>query len=245
MQRTHIYLLGSGIRGALQFTQETIQALRASRVVYVLHDDTMVLDAVRELCPQVEDLATLYSPGDVRSNVYRTISEKLVAEAISGGPSIAFLVHGHPLFLVSATEYTLELARSKGLRVEMLPAVSSFDTLLCDLEIDYGYGLQLFDSSTLLAVDWQPNPQVPMLIFQLATTLCDKVVDTEPPPQVLRPLVEKLLRTYPPDHLCTVVHSSAFLLERSTKIEVALGNLAECDDIELWKRPTLYVPPAS
>lgn len=242
--KTHIYLLGSGIRGALQLTQETIQALRSSRVAFVLHDDLMVLDAVREHCPDVRDLADEYSRGGVRADVYRRISEILVAEA-GRGPGVAFLVHGHPLFLVSATELTLSLARSNGYRVEMLAAVSSFDTLLCDLEVDYGYALQMFDATTLLQHKWTPNPAIPLLIFQVATTLNANIVNDEPGADVLRPLIDRLRMVYPPDHVCTVVHSAAHLLESSTKQKIPLGKLCDDPGIELWKRPTLYVPPIS
>src|SRR5262245_28553457 len=113
-----LYLLGSGIRGTLQMSRETIQALSSCRVVYILHDDLMVHEYVRSLGPEVIDLASLYNGALQRSTVYRQISEQLVADA-KRAPGVAFLVHGHPLFLVSATEYTLELARASGVTVEM------------------------------------------------------------------------------------------------------------------------------
>lgn len=242
MSTTDLYLLGAGIRGTLQLSRETIQALASCRRVYVLHDDLMVHGFVRDLGPEVVDLASLYDQFRVRADVYRRISEILVEDARQA-PGVAFLVHGHPLFLVSATEYTLELARDAGVTVEMLAAVSSFDTLLCDLEVDYGYGLQMFDSSTLLEHGWRPNPHVPMLVFQLATTNQPDVVHGDPDPAVLQPLVDRLLAVYPPDHACVVVHSGAHLLERSHKRAVPLADLAHADSLELWKRPTLYVPP--
>jgi uncharacterized protein YabN with tetrapyrrole methylase and pyrophosphatase domain len=241
MKPVDIYLLGSGIYGSLQFSLETIQALRASRAAFVLHDDLMVHEQIRQWCADVRDLADLYKGETVRAQVYRRISELLVEEATKE-PSVAFVVHGHPLFLVSATEYTMELASAQNLRVRMLPAISSFDTLLCDLGIDYGYGLQLFDATTMIRSGWQPNPHIPMLIFQLATILDDKIV-FEPDKTALRTLSEYLSPIYPQDHLCTVVHSGTHILEPSSKVVVKLGKLARSTKIELWKRPTLYVPP--
>jgi uncharacterized protein YabN with tetrapyrrole methylase and pyrophosphatase domain len=241
MAPVDLYLLGSGIRGALQLTRETLQALATCRAVYVLHDDLMVHDAIREVCADVRDLADLYSGHTLRADVYRAISELLVAEAARQGP-VGFVVHGHPLFLVSATEYTIELGRARGLNVRMLPAVSSFDTLLCDLEIDYGYGLQMYDATTLIQNQWKPNASVPTLIFQLATTMNAEVTRDEPSASVLRPLIDHLLKSYPPDHMCILVHSAAHLLEPTAKLAVKLEDLAARDDIELWRRPTLYVP---
>ena len=123
--------------------------------MFVLHDDLMVHDYVRTLCPDTRDLAEFYRSRSIRADVYRAIFDMLVDEA-SRAPGVAFLLHGHPLFLVSATEYTLGLARQRGLRVEMLPAVSSFDTLLCDLGIDFGYALQVF---TIIRERLVPNPK--------------------------------------------------------------------------------------
>jgi uncharacterized protein YabN with tetrapyrrole methylase and pyrophosphatase domain len=244
MTDVDLYLLGSGIRSTLQFTRETIQAIQACRVVFVLHDDTAVHDFVRTLCGDVRDLIDLYSEHEVRADVYRAISDLLVAEA-QRGSGVAFLVHGHPLFLVSATEYTLEQARTRNLKVRMLPGVSSFDTILCDLEVDYGYGLQIFDPTTMMSCGWKPNPAVPMLIFQLATTLNGKVVRDLPAVSVLEPLRQYLCETYPEDHLCTVIYSAAHLLERPARSPIRLGDLAQNEDIELWRRPTLYVPAVS
>ena len=240
MRKTSIYLLGSGIKGALHFTVETVQALRACRRVLVLHADPGVIESVREHCSNVEDLAPLYDGQTIRGDVYHQISHRLVEAALDSAP-VAFLVQGHPLFLVSATEYTLDLAERHNLRVSVLPGVSSFDTLLCDLRIDYGYGVQIFDTTTLLKAGWKPNSQVPLLLFQLASTLNRAVISGDPEREALRPLIELLTPLYGADHSVQVVWSSAHVLESSSITEVTLGDLATAE-LELWRRPTLYVP---
>lgn len=240
MRTTSIYLLGAGIKGSLHFTVETVQALRACKRVFVLHSDQGVLDSVREHCADVEDLAPLYAGHTVRDEVYHQISHRLVDAALDSGP-VAFLVHGHPLFLVSATEYTLDLAEEHDLRVSVLPAVSSFDTLLCDLRVDYGYGVQIFDTTTLLKAGWAPNPQVPLLLFQLASTLNRAVITGDPDQAALAPLVDLLTPLYGAKHRVQVVWSSAHALEASSITELDLSELATAD-LELWRRPTLYVP---
>lgn len=240
MRKTSIYLLGSGIKGALHFTVETVQALRACRRVFVLHADQGVIESVREHCADVEDLASMYTGHTVRDDVYHQISHRLVDAALDSAP-VAFLVHGHPLFLVSATEYTLDLAERHDLRVSVLSAVSSFDTLLCDLRIDYGYGVQIFDTTTLLKAGWAPNPQVPLLLFQLASTLNRAVISGDPDREGLRPLVDLLVPLYGADHRVQVVWSSAHVMEASSITEISLRELTTAD-LELWRRPTLYVP---
>lgn len=237
---TDIYLLGSGIRGTLHLTTETLQAVEACRCLFVLHPDQMVLDDLRRRCPDVRDLSAVYDRYDVRRDVYVEMSRLVVAEAQRGGP-VGFMVHGHPLFLVSAAEYTLTLATSRGMTTEILAGVSSFDTLLCDLGIDYGYGVQIFDSTTLLDNDWTPNPKVPLLVFQLATTRNPNVVTGRPTGACLQPLVDHLIGTYGGDHMVKVVHSAAFLIEKTEIIELPLSAVS-VDSLDLERRPTLYVP---
>jgi uncharacterized protein YabN with tetrapyrrole methylase and pyrophosphatase domain len=236
-----IYLIGSGIRGTLHFTNEALQALRVCRSAYVLHPDTMVLDYVRRYCDEVHDLTTFYDGREIRQDVYSAIADRLIEEAAQSGP-VAFLVHGHPLFLVSATEYTLDQAASKGLKATVLAAVSSFDTLLCDLGIDYGYGVQIFDSTTMIENSWAPNPKVHLLVFQLATTCNRRIVKNSPAGPLLRPLVDFLAPVYGPSHPVRIVHSGAALLEETEIIDLCLSELT-ADDIDLERRPTLYVPP--
>lgn len=236
---TDIYLLGSGIRGSLQFTEETRQALSVCTTAFILHPDLMVHEHVKAMGPAVIDLADLYDGKEVRQDVYTEISERLVDAARTNGP-VAFVVHGHPLFLVSASEYTLDLAAKNNLTATALPAVSSFDTLMCDLGIDYGYGIQIFDSTTMLREGWLPNPRVPTLIFQLPTTNNANVVLARPTSEVLAPLVAALESVYGGDHPVQLVHSGAHLLEGTRIDHTALGKLA-IDEFDLHDRPTLYL----
>lgn len=239
--KVHLYLLGAGICGTLQLTRETEQALSSCSTIFVLHDDTDVLAHARRYCADVRDVAEFYSDGAVRADVYRRIADTVIDHA-GLDRSVGLLLHGHPLFLVSAAEYALEQARRAGFRAKVLPAVSSFDTLLCDLEVDFGYGLQVFDASTFLLQEWRPNPRIPMLLFQLATVLEDRVVSAPPPPQTLAPLATRLRHSYPADHRCVMVRSAAHLLERPQRVTVRLDALDRAQGIPLWERPTLYVP---
>jgi uncharacterized protein YabN with tetrapyrrole methylase and pyrophosphatase domain len=238
---TDLYLLGSGIKGALQLTVETIQALTVSNEAHVLHDDPHVIEEIKRHCAKVFDLACFYSFDQSRPDIYRAISKHLIERAREK-PPISFVVHGHPLFLVSASEYTVQLGREQGVAVTVMSAVSSFDTLLTDIGVDFGYGLQLFDCSTLLANNWSMNNHVPALIFQLATLLNDRVVTEEPGVRILHPLVNYLKGYFPECHRCLVVHSSVSVLHRTEIVETTIGELHRDERIDLWKRPTLYIP---
>jgi uncharacterized protein YabN with tetrapyrrole methylase and pyrophosphatase domain len=242
MRTTSIYLLGSGIRGTLHFTTETVQAIKACRVVHVLHADPDVLRFVQDLGVEARDLASQYQGETVRDDVYRKVAQVLVDSVSAAGGPVALLVHGNPFFLVSAAEYTLELAEARGLRVSVVPALSSFDTLLCDLKIDYGYAVQMYDTTTLLNSGWVPNPHVPLLLFQLSSTLDQSVIIGDPCPGGLLELQNLLSPLYGIDHEVDVVHSAAHAMEGSSVTRISLSKLAS-SPLDLWRRPTLHVPP--
>lgn len=239
---TDIFLLGVGIRGTLQFTSETLQALQACDVAFVLHDDPDILRFVRAIGCEVVDAADYYPDAGRRKDVYRTMSDAIIERACAG-ERVGFLVHGHPLFLVSATEYTLETARDRGLSITVLPAVSSFDALLCELQLDFGYALQMFDATTLLQEKFALNPRIPLLLFQVATVLNAEVTRGDIPSVSLTPLVSALLKHYPPDHPCELIHIGTGLIERTLRDRLPLSALSTGNKVPLWQRPTLFVPP--
>jgi hypothetical protein len=240
----NIYLLGAGMQMP-QLTRETLQILERCQRVFVLHDDHMVLDFLRQRCARVEDLLELYEgPARPRRQVYEQIADLLI-DAGRREPPVAFVVHGNPMFLVSACEYILERADGAGLSAVAVPAVSSFDTILCDLGLDLGYGVQIFDVTTMVREEWLPNPRVPSLLFQLTTFMDDNVVKDTPSPVRLSRLVDWLAQVYPAHHRCVVVHSGAHLLERSTLREISLSAICLPESAELLQladRPTLYIP---
>lgn len=242
MAKTNLYVLGSGIYSGLHLSTETVQALRACQTVFLLHDDQMVFDVIKEFCPDVRDLLDLYQDTDKeRRQIYIEVANRVVTECKTG-KTVALMVHGNPMFLVSACEYTIEFAREHGLIAKTLPAISSFDTILCDLEIDLGYGVQIFDPESMIANNWIPNPKVPLLLFQLAQFRNPFIIKVPPKSLSLTPLSEWLRQFYPPDHQCTLVHSGTHILESGTKLNVSLKDMCHREDLELENRPTLYVP---
>lgn len=236
-----IYLIGSGIRPELHISPESVQALRVAKSLYILHGDPSVVEWVRQFCKDTRDLSSLYRGETQRSTVYKSIASEVLRQALSD-PPVALLVHGHPLFLVSAVEMIISAARRNGLITLTLPGISSLDTILCDLSLDLGYGVQLFDATSLIQNNWSINPQVPLLVFQLANVCCPKVQRTPPRPRSLLPLVRFLKQWYPPKHTCYVVYSGMTVIERSIVKQVILERLLTDENLYLNQRPTLYVP---
>ncbi|WP_367319774.1 SAM-dependent methyltransferase [Streptomyces sp. HUAS ZL42] len=237
---TSLYLLGSGIQSPLHLTVETQQALRICRKVFVLHADPAVMRSIEALGPEVIDVADMYEGLTMRQAAYKAIADRVVSEA-AAAPPVAFLVHGHPLFLVSASEYMLDLAQRQSVRTSVLPGISSFDTLMCDLGVDFGYGLQMFDTTTLLMHGWIPNPEVPMLLFQLATTMELRITKENRTGTALEPIVDLLAPLYGENHETYLISSASSILETADVTRIPLAAL-QSESIDLTGRPTLYVP---
>jgi len=237
---TSLYLLGSGITSPIHMTVETRQALQICKKVFVLHADATVIRHIEALGPEVVDVADMYDGLTTRRDAYNAIADRVIREAALT-PPVAFLVHGHPLFLVSASEYMVSLAEQESIETRILPGISSFDTLMCDLRIDFGYGLQMFDTTTMLMSGWVPNPAVPMLLFQLATTLEPRITRGERTGEALAPIVDLLAPLYGDEHEVTLIQSASGLLDVSQLLRIPLAAL-RTDEIDLTRRPTLYVP---
>jgi uncharacterized protein YabN with tetrapyrrole methylase and pyrophosphatase domain len=222
---------------------EACQILRACKHAYCLIDDLQTLDYLRTLCPNVVDLIYLYEPATSRPATYDKIAQVLVDAAMTDGPA-ALVTHGHPLFLVSASERILERAAHAGIDVQIIAGVSSFDTLISDLRIDLGYGFQAFDATTLILEDCPINTKLPCIIFQAANTMhLDPQFEAPTPAAVLAPLIEKLRKHYAGDHEISFVHSATRLLEQSEILSMKLSDDPSLETVELWKRPTIYINP--
>lgn len=217
--------------------------LRVCKRAYCLLDDSRVIDHVASIGPETIDLLSLYDPVLTRPEIYDRIAEVLVSSASGSTKPVALVTHGHPLFLVSASERILERAKTCGITTQVISGVSSFDTLLTDLQIDLGYGFQAFDATTLVIEDHPINPHLPTLIFQAANTLCITPQFGAPQPELLRPLFRKLRKHYQENQIITFVHSRTHLLQNSEICSIALSDEANLASVKLWKRPTIYIAP--
>lgn len=217
--------------------------MRVCKHAYCLIDDLQTIDYLRTLCPNVVDLIYLYDPATSRPATYDKIAQVVIDSARTDGPA-ALVTHGHPLFLVSASERILKSAAHADIEVQIIAGVSSFDTLMSDLRIDLGYGFQAFDATTLIVEDCPINTRLPCIIFQAANTMhLDPQFEAPPPALVLAPLIEKLRKHYAGDHEISFVHSATRLLERSEIFSMKLSDGPSLKTVALWKRPTIYINP--
>jgi len=240
-----VYLVGVGIKGGLQLTIEAIQAIKRCDKVYVLHSSTDFKAELKENYNQnLIDCGIFYQNELERRAVFKRIATVIVKELLENeNLKIAFVVTGNPLFLVSACEFLIAAEEDYGINVQVISGVSSFDTVLSDLKIDVGYGASMYDATLFLSDNVIPVTNVPLLLFQLATTNNTQLIKGKIPTQILKPLIDKLINLYGENHEVTFVTSSFNVFMNSEIIKITLKDILNSERVNLTTRPTLYVPP--
>ena len=240
-----VYLIGVGIKGGLQMTLEAIQAIKFVDKVYILHSSSELKTEIREnYNKNLIDCANYFDEEVERAAVFKKIATDIVKEATKDEKiSIGFVVSGNPLFLVSACEYLVAAEEDFGIKVRVISGVSSFDTVLSDLKIDVGYGASMYDSTLFLSDNVTPVTNIPLLLFQLATTNNTQIIHEEISVKILEPLIQKLIKFYGVEHEVTFVTSSYNIFMNAELVKIKLNDILNSTEINMSTRPTLYVPP--
>jgi uncharacterized protein YabN with tetrapyrrole methylase and pyrophosphatase domain len=239
-----IGIVGTGIVGAHQLTREAEEVIRRSRRTFVIDSGYGIPEYLETLCPEVTELGTLYEPGRDRLPTYQRMAAEVVSAAIAEAP-VCLATYGHPWVYCYPTTLISRAAPLLGLRVEVFPGVSSFDTLLVDLGTDIALnGIQMYEATDLLLRRRPLQNDVACVIWQPTVvgdpTYRPEAYDVE---QFL-PLQSYLLGFYPVDHEAVLVTTKTYPLMRSVVQHLQLGDLAA----ELERAPkvaTLYIPPLS
>ncbi len=243
--RAHISLVGIGTVGTMQLTHEADAVLRAARVLYVLHAQSLVLDYLRERYDaDVVDLSTAYEEDKLRNQTYNEIAHTVLDGAIQdGGRRVAYVTSGHPLVLVTPAQLILKDANEKAITVEVIPGVSSLDTVWADLRFDPGPdGALMFEATSLLLRRYPLIPTVPLFLWQVNSVETALYSTHKNKPERFARLQDYLLRYYPDDHVGKLVHSASFPITRAEIVSVALGKLGVLADVATSQH-ILYVPP--
>jgi len=239
-----IGIVGTGIVGTHQLTREAEEVIRRCRRTFVIDSGYGIPEYLETLCPEVTELGTLYEPGKDRLPTYRRMAAEVVSAAVVDSP-VCLATYGHPWIYCYPTTLITRAAPLLGLRVEVFPGVSSFDTLLVDLGTDIALdGIQMYEATDLLLRRRPIQNDVTCVIWQ-PTVVGDPTYRAEPyTAEQFEPLQEYLLRFYPADHEVAIVTTKTYPLTRSVVQRLPLGELA----VELERAPqvgTLYIPPLS
>lgn len=240
-QMSHLYILGTGIRGLRQLTQETREALMRCRIVLHLSNQH---EGLRLLNRNTVNLDESYWTGKDRNVVYSGLV-KMVMDEVKKGPGVAIVTYGHPLFFDDVHMQLRKKCRDLGLSCTILPAVSCLDTICVDLGIDYGDGLQVFEATHLVNAKLKMCKNVHTLIFQIYEFGEDVTADViRAVPGRFAPLEKHLCKFYPHNHRGALVYSEDECDEGTFRIGTTIGRL-DTKQRSMFPGVTLYIPPLS
>jgi uncharacterized protein YabN with tetrapyrrole methylase and pyrophosphatase domain len=218
-----IALTGVGIGGFSQTTLETLDAFKRARIIFHL---TSYHRKLQQYCKQVVNLDKQYWTGEVDTDVYTRMANTILDEA-KKGPGVVMIGDGHPAYYDDVTWDIYRRGRRRGLNVKILPAISSIDSMAanCGLEIHTG-GFQIFDATTIMAINQDLNPYVDTLIMQIGWFGTSLVFDiTHSKKGRFKPFIKYLRRFYPQDHPVRVMEAPFNEQNPPVVIATKLGSL--------------------
>lgn len=218
-----ITLAGIGIGGFERTTLETIAAFKRARIILHL---TSYHQRLKRYCKHVVSLEREYWTGEEDVTVYKRIADSILREA-KNGPGVVVVDDGHPAFYDDVTWDVYRRGRQRGLRVQILPAVSCLDAMMakCGLEIS-GTGFQIFEATALVGGRIAVNPSVDALIMQVGWFGSSLLLSFSGSKKGrFKPLVRHLTRFYPKTHKIRILQAPATRKETSIARETSLSLL--------------------
>jgi hypothetical protein len=238
-----IHVVGLGMVGVAQITREAEQAIQNSNHVFFVDPGFGIEDYLRSISSAtVTNLLGCYKEGEDRNKAYERMASYVIKAALEDSP-VCFATYGHPFVLVHPTNLIKKASELLGLRIDILPGISTFDTVLIDLAFDPGTsGLQMFEATDLLIRDRPLQSDVPCLLWQVSSVETGLFTRSLPSSRRFERLQQHLLKFYPAEHIVTSILSSNFPLLGAIKESFPLKDLPNSLG-NGHQSGTLFIPP--
>jgi uncharacterized protein YabN with tetrapyrrole methylase and pyrophosphatase domain len=237
-----LVVVGTGIKTVGHLTAEAIAWIgKADKVLYVVSDPIAEASILRLSPTGAESLSTLYAEGKARIDTYLAMVERILG-CVRSGLSTCVAFYGHPGVFVYPSHEAIRRARAEGYEARMLPGISAEDCLFADLGVDPAVsGCQSYEATDFLVHGRRIDPTSAVILWQIGVvgdmTFRRDGYDLSALPL----LVERLLRSYPPNHMAVVYEAAVFPGCEPVIKPVPLYTLGQAG---LTAASTLYVPPA-
>lgn len=130
-----LIIAGLGVKDLKQLTLDTYEALqKADSVLYLGTDSKTHFPQLKKLgCQKLESILELYRDGEIDEVNYKTLFQ-FVIDTVAKHTTTLLLVPGHPRVGVTLVQ---RLCQYEGpIDVQVLPGISSLDTMMNDLAVD-------------------------------------------------------------------------------------------------------------
>lgn len=156
-----IHLVGYGNQLPNDFTLETLAVLQRCKRVFGVPP----IHAPAFNIPPMENLTDLYGPDKPRTETYAAWVQ-IVLDAAATDPPVALATYGSAMVGMFAAHRILELAAERGLTVHVTNAVSSFDGIWADFNIDPFFGFEIWEATAFVRLGIEPDTRAHLLLPQ-------------------------------------------------------------------------------
>lgn len=135
--------LGPGAESAL--TLGAIKALEEGKNIYFRTEKHPTVDYLRNKVQNFKTYDHYYESSENFDEVYKNIANDIINKYEAEG-ELVYAVPGHPLVAEKSVFNVIDLCDEKGIKYEILPAVSFIDAMMDALKIDPIEGLKVIDA---------------------------------------------------------------------------------------------------
>ncbi|MHB1221973.1 MAG: SAM-dependent methyltransferase [Gammaproteobacteria bacterium] len=219
-------IIGSGMRGIHHLTQESIKNLMQAKKILWLGATEGLKEFIIQNNLNGEDITYFYENGALDSDNYLRIKNR-VLEELDNLADVALVVLGHPRLGVSIVQEFQQDANSGSFNLNVLPGISSFDTMINDLNIDpIEEGTCLIDANRLILYNYQMDPCLNYLIYHVCS-IGNSNTDYEEPNinNAVIFLKNKLMVHFPEEHEITLLSSDSSGVSEATSLKGTIKNI--------------------
>ena len=243
-----ISIIGRGIDPEKHLTLQALRALKAADRAFGIEPETATWKKFQKEfgTPVIEDLSFLYRSDRIDQANYEAFVATIL-QALDSCKHLALLVAGHPMVGVSF----IRILRSKledridsEVKIEIIGGISSFDTLLLDLQLDpLERGTLLLDTNRLLLLEYELDPSLGAFLYHVCS-VGNSITDYRNTSSTTRLSLLKhyLLRFFPPHKELFLCRSSFGVDVQSARFSITLAELEQAAE-QIDFATTLYIPP--
>ncbi|WP_195429592.1 nucleoside triphosphate pyrophosphohydrolase [Clostridium sp. D46t1_190503_E9] len=219
-----IKIIGLGPGAPEALTIGAVKALEEGKNIYFRTEKHPTVDYLRGKIKEFKTYDHYYETSESFDQVYNSIAEDIVSK-YKEDEEIIYAVPGHPLVAEKSVFNLMNLCDEKGIRYEILPAVSFIDAMMDVLKIDPIEGLKVIDA------------------FDMKNQILDKRIGTIIT-QVYNPLIAsevklRLLEYYNDETEIYYVRAAGIVSEESVR-KIPIYELDMQEDIDYLT--SIYIP---